>query len=102
MRNIAQIKRLIVGCCYINIHEISIAVYNREYCRKVEAISWDRIDMKSGITIALNTVYIYPNNHIAFNLSSTDTASITVYGPSINKKILTSFKNESSRLSIYN
>ncbi|MEE3344136.1 MAG: hypothetical protein VZS44_08620 [Bacilli bacterium] len=69
MKNIDQIKRLIIGCCYINIYEISITVYySRGYCKKVEIISWDRIDMKNNSTIALNTAHIYSYNHIAFNL----------------------------------
>ena len=101
MKNIDQIKSLIIGCYINNIYEISITVYN-EYRGGVEIISWDRIDIKNDTIISLNTVYIYPNNHISFNLSSTDTASITVYGSSIGKKILTSFKNKSSRLSIIN
>lgn len=102
MRNIKQIKDLIIGCCYINIYEVSVTIYNREYCKKVEIISWDRIDMKNNSTIALNTVHIYSYNHIAFNLSYNDAVSITIYGPTSSLKIQTSFKNSSSRLSVNN
>jgi len=100
MRNIEQIKSLIIGCCYTNIYEISITVYLREYSKKVEIISWDRIDMKNNSTIALNTAHIYSYNHIAFDLSYNDAASITVHGPTSSLKIRTVFKNDSSRLSI--
>lgn len=96
MKNIDQIKSLIIRCCQKDIEEISITVYNEGGHR----VLWSRIDIEDDSTIILNAVYIYSNYHIAFNLSSTDT-SITVYdADSINKKIQTSFKNDSSTLSV--
>ena len=100
MKNIKQMKDLIIGCCYVNTYEVSITVYLREYSKKVEIISWDRIDIRNNSTIALNTVHIFSYNHIAFNLSYNDAASITIYGPTSGLKIQTYFKNGSSRLSI--
>lgn len=100
MRNIEQIKSLIIGCYINNTYEVSITVYLREYSKKVEIISWDRIDMRNNTTMALNAVHILPYNHIAFNLSYNDAVSITVYGPTSGLKIQTFFKNDSSRLSI--
>lgn len=100
MKNIEQIKSLIIGCYINNTYEVSITVYLREYSKKVEIISWDRIDMRNNSTMALNKAHIFPYNHIAFNLSYNDAASITIYGLTIGLKIQTCFKNDSSRLSI--
>ena len=103
MRNIDQIKSLIVRCYKkaLNIGEISITVYNG--CYRGAVVLWSRIDTSSIFNpmTTLSTVYIYSKSHIAFSLSSDDTVSITVYGSTINSlKIQTSFKNESSKLLI--
>lgn len=102
MRNIDQIKSLIVRCYKkaLNIGEISITVYNG--CYRGAIVLWSRIDTSNIFTplTTLSTVYIYSKSHIAFNLSSDDTVSIAVYGSMSSLKIQTSFKNDSSRLLI--
>lgn len=102
MRNINQIKSLIVRCYKkaLNIGEISITVHNG--CYRGTVVLWSRIDTSNIFTpmTTLSTVYIYSKSHIAFNLSSDDTVSIAVYGSMSSLKIQTSFKNDSSRLLI--
>lgn len=103
MKNIEQIKRLIVRCYKkaLNIGETSITIFKESYKGAV-VVSWSRIDTSNIFTpmTTLSAVYIYSKSHIAFNLSSDDTVSIAVYGSMSSLKIQTSFKNDSSRLLI--
>ena len=94
MRNIEQVRRLIVRCCQERI-EIRITVYNEEGHK----FWWNRINTVNDNIIVIETACIYPNYHIAFNLSPIDT-SIKIYFLA-GLKIQTSFKNDSSRLSVY-
>lgn len=97
MKNIKQIKRLIVRFNKESINKsvLSISVY-KEYTIGMEPILWNRAD---GAKTTIDTINIYENCYVVFNLSSTDTASI-IRCPKTCKdqKFSISFKNNSSRL----
>ena len=96
MKNIKQIKRLIVRFNKKSINSVlSITVY-KEYNIGMEPILWNRAD---GAKTAIDTINIYENYYVVFNLPPTDTASITVCPKDDGDlKFSISFKNNSSRL----
>lgn len=95
MKNIAQIKSLIIGCCCQNCIEIPIIVYNE----KGYKYWWNRINTVDNNITVIDTACIYPDYHIAFNLSHTDVISIKIYFLA-GLKIQTCFNNDSVTLSI--
>lgn len=94
MKNIVQIKSLIIVCCYQNCIEIPITVYD-EFGYKYW---WNRINTVNNNITVIDTACIYPDYHIALNLSPIDT-SIKIYLLA-GLKIQTCFKNDAATLSV--
>lgn len=95
MKNIEQIKRLIVECCQNSI-EIRITVYD-EFGYKCW---WGRINTINNKVIPIETACIYPNYHITLNLSPIGT-SIKIYFLA-GLKIQTSFKDATLSVNVNN
>ncbi|MEE3344135.1 MAG: hypothetical protein VZS44_08615 [Bacilli bacterium] len=99
MKNIEQIKILIVRFNKNINGEVLLSIYvYKEYTIGMEPILWNRAD---GAKTAIDTINIYENCYVVFNLSSTDTASIITCPKTCeDQKFSISFKNNSSRLFI--
>ena len=97
MKNIEQIKRLIVRFNKSIDGEVTIPItVYKEYNIGMEPISWNRSD---GAKTTIDTINIYENCYVVFNLPSTDTASIIRCPKTCeDQKFSISFKNNSSRL----
>ena len=67
MKNIEQIKRLIVRCCQNSI-EILITVCNEDGHK----FWWNWINIADNNITVIDTACIYPDYHIALNLSPID------------------------------
>lgn len=99
MKNIEQIKRLIVRFNKESINKsvLSISVY-KEYTIGMAPILWNRAD---NAKTAIDTINVYENYYVVFNLSSDDTASIIICPKTCeDQKFSMSFKEDSSRLFI--